>query len=240
MVMKTLLRGTLAALLVPLAMSVFLACGDDEGAPGQGAGAPSAPTEPAATGIETEARSSDVGRTIDPITAAKFETCSGFLALEDLSELAGRSDISLAPLLVNTGLMEPNQSGIRAHCVLEYTTPDGSGAAQSTVAGASLTINAWFLTSAEIAELRYNIALERAETVREDIASAWDVDWGMLGNLSHQLRVDARGVGSVLGFSYGPYVIGISTTLPEGATPLVTVEELQSLADTLWADLGGK
>ena len=58
-----------------------------------------------------------------PPVPESFETCSGFLELQDVQKIAGRTDVSLVPLNVNSGPQEPNESGIEILCVIEYITP---------------------------------------------------------------------------------------------------------------------
>ena len=238
MVNKRFRRIASAIGLAALGGILLVACGDDGNAAGPG--------EPAATSSPTTAAErsdtgcpGDVGQAVDPAAAARFETCSGFLDLEDLRKVAGRTDISLAPPNVNSGPVEPNDAGLTTLCVIEYITPEVliGGATQLRVSGPSITLNATAYDSAKNAEVYYRVGLQSVEGMREYIGSDWDVIEGVLGVNSHLLRVDAQGVGSIVGFAHGPYLIGLTTTLPMDASPLVTSEELQSLASSVRANL---
>ena len=224
--------------LAALAGTLIVACGDGGKAAGN--------EKPAATSSPTTAaersdtgRPGDVGQAVNPAAAAKFETCSGFLDLEDLRKVAGRTDISLAPPNVNSGPAEPKEAGITTQCVIEHVTPQIliGGATNLRVSGPSMTLSVIAFDSAENAERLYRLGLQSVEGMREYIGSEWDVVRGLLGVNSHQLRVDAQGVGSMVVFLHGPYLITLNTTLPEDATPLVTAEELQSLASSVRANL---
>ncbi len=122
MVNKRFRRFAKAIGLAVLAGTLLVACGDDGKAadPGEPAAAPSPTT--AAERSDT-GRPGDVGQAVNPLAAARFETCSGFLDLEDLRKVAGRTDISLAPPNVNSGPVEPNDAGLTSLCVIEYITP---------------------------------------------------------------------------------------------------------------------
>ena len=224
--------------LAALAGTLLIACGDDGKAadPGEPAAAPSPTT--AAERSDTGSPG-DVGQAVNPAAAAKFETCSGFLDLEDLHKVAGRTDISLAPPNVNSGPVEPNDAGLTSGCVIEYITPkiliDSS--TQLRGPGPAITLTATAYDSAKNAEVYYRVGLQSVEGMREYIGSDWDVIEGVLGVNSHLLRADAQGVGSIVGFALGPYLIGLTTTLPKDASPLVTAEELQSLASSVRAAL---
>ena len=171
-----------------------------------------------------------------PPVPKSFETCSGFLELEEIRRIAGRTDISLAPRNVNSGPQEPNDAGIEILCVIEYITPERPAeGAPGTVAGEAMTVSAMAFDSAKNAKAHFRLLMQRTETMRERIGSDWDL---ISGTDSYLLRVDAQGVGSVTGSLLGPYIIGITATLPRSAVPIVTTEDLQALVRSVTADLG--
>ena len=117
---------------------LLVACGDDGRAPA------------AAAETLDSGRPGGVGQVVSPAAAARFETCSGFLDLEDLRKVAGRTDISLAPPNVNSGPVEPNDAGFTTMCLIEHTTPEIliGGPTQLRVSGPSLTLQALAFDSA--------------------------------------------------------------------------------------------
>ena len=106
-------------------------------------------------------------------------------------------------------------------CAIEYITPQIliGGPTQLRVRGPSITISALAFDSAQNAERYYRLGLESVEGMREYVGSDSDVERGLLGVNSHLLRVNAQGVGSVIGFAQGPYLIGLTTTLPPDTAP---------------------
>ena len=232
----------MASAIGPAALvgTLLLACGDDGKAPG--AEEPAATPSLSATAVaapSTNVIVPSAPSAVSPAAAARFETCSGFLDLEDLRKVAGRTDISLAPPNVNSGPVEPNDAGFKTLCVIEYITPEIliGGPANLRVSGPAMTIQALAFDTVRNAERNYILGLQSVEGMRENVGSDWDVVRGLLGVNSHLLRVDAQGVGSIVGFVHGPYFIGLTTTPSAGCYPLVTAEELQSLASSVRASL---
>ena len=170
-------------------------------------------------------------------SAANFDTCTGFLELEEVREVVGRTDITLAEPNVNSGLQEPSDSGITAMCVIEYITPE-IPIGESRISGPALTITAIAFDSAQGALAHQETVLQGVNAMRESVGSQSDVIEGVLGSESYSFTADAEGVGSLFGFLVGPHVIQLRTTLPNGATPLVDSSQLQLLAQTIRANLG--
>ena len=181
MVSKGFRRIASAIGLAALVGTLLVACGVD-------GRAPAATAKPLDSG-----RPGGVDQVVSPAAAAKFETCRGFLDLEDLRKVAGRTDISLAPPNVNSGPEEPNDAGITTLCVIEHITPKIliGGPTQLRVSGPSMTVQALAFDSAKNAERHYRLGLQSVEGMREYIGSDWDVVRGLLGPNSHLLRVDA-------------------------------------------------
>ncbi len=165
-----------------------------------------------------------------------FETCTGFLELAEVQKAAGRSDVVIGEPNVNSGPPAPNAAGITAMCVIEYVTPEIliGGPSQLRISGPSMTLTAMAFDSADRAEA-YQELVSALTNPPPPIFS--QVAEGVLGDESYLWTADAEGVGSVLGFLLGPYAIQLQTTLPEGAAPLVSPQDLRALAETVRASL---
>ena len=51
------------------------------------------------------------------------------------------------------------------------------------------------------------------------------------------MTADAEGIGSIIGFFVGPYVVQLHTTLPDEQDPLVAPQDLTALASTVLEQL---
>ena len=100
-----------------------------------------------------------------------------------------------------------------------------------------MTLTTMSFDSAESAETHQDLALQSVRGAGDIMSPESQFAEGVLGDESYLLTADADGIGSVVGFLVGPYVIQLVTTLPEGAAPLVSPRDLRALAGTVRASL---
>ena len=174
------------------------------------------------------------------VRTADFDTCSGFLELEEILRAAGRTDITLAAN-VNSGRQEPSSSSIKALCVIEYVKPAKviGGPSLLEVEGPSMTLTALAFHTSDDAKTHQSNITQSLQELRDMANPRSEIVAGVVGADSYQLTVNAEGVGSVIGFLLRPYVVQLVTTLPEGDAPLLAAEELQALANQVRASLEG-
>ena len=179
---------------------------------------------------------------VSPLSTVSFETCSGFLDLEDVRNAAGRSDIEIGDPNINSGAQELNASGIETICVIEYITPEIliGGPTQLRVSGPALTLTAIAFDSGLSAVTHYRLVLEGVRLTGDNASPRSDVAEGVLGKGSYLLTAEAEGISSIIGFQVGPYVLQINTTLPDGQAPLVVPEDLVALAGTVRAHFASR
>ena len=172
---------------------------------------------------------------VSEVSTASFETCTGFLDLEDVRKAAGRSDIDIGDPNINSGGQELNASGIRTMCVIEYITPEIliGGPTELRVSGPSMTLTGIEFDSRMSASTHYRLVLESVRSMRNNASPESDVTEGVLGDESYLLTADAEGIGSIIGFLLGTYVLQLHTTLPDGQAPLVAPQDLMALAGTV-------
>ena len=125
-------------------------------------------------------------------SSPNFDTCTGFLDLEKVWEVAGRTDITLAEPNVNSGPQEPSDSGITAMCVIEYITPE-IPIGESRISGPALTITAIAFDSAQSASAHQETVLQGVKSLGESVGSQSDVVEGVLGSESYSLTAEAEG-----------------------------------------------
>ncbi len=178
---------------------------------------------------------------VSALPTASFETCTGFLDLEDVRNASGRRDVEIGDPNINSGTQEPNASGIETICVIEYLTPEIliGGPTQLRVSGPSMTLTAISFDSGLSATAHYRLVLEGVRLTGNNASPQSDVSEGVLGKGSYLLIAEAEGISSIIGFQVGPYVLQLHTTLPDGQAPLVVPENLMALAGTVRADLKG-
>ena len=176
---------------------------------------------------------------VSALSTARFETCTGFLELAELRKAAGRSDVTIRELNVNSGPQGPNASGVTAMCVIEYVTPEIliGGPSRLRISGPSMTLTAIAFGSAESANTHLELALQSVRGAADSVIPQSQVAEGILGDESYLWTADAEGVGSAIGFLVGAYVVQLHTTLPEGAAPLVSPQDLSALAGMVKATL---
>ena len=174
---------------------------------------------------------------VSALSTASFETCTGFLDLEDVRNAAGRSDIEIGDPNINSGTQELNASGIETLCVIEYITPEIliGGPTQLRVSGPSMTLTAIAFDSGLSAVTHYRLVLEGVRLTGDNASPRSDVAEGVLGKGSYLLIAEAEGISSIIGFQVGPYVLQLHTTLPDGQAPLVVPDKLVALAGTVRA-----
>ena len=124
-------------------------------------------------------------------------------------------------------------------CVIEYVTPEIliGGPSKLRISGPSMTLTAISFDSAGSAETHHELALQSVQGAGDIISPESQFAAGVLGDESYLLTADADGIGSVVGFLLGPYDVQLHTTLPEGASPLVSPQDLGALAGTVRAGL---
>ena len=180
----------------------------------------------------------------ESVRTADFDSCTGFLELEDVREAAGRTDITLAEPNVNSGTQEASNSEIQALCVIEYVTPAQAigGPTMLEVEGPSMTLTALAFHTSDGSRTHQDNIAQGLQQLRDEANPRSEIVADQLGPDSYQLTVNADGVGSILGFLLRPYVVQLRTTLPqqpEGSEPLFTLEELLVLTNKVRASLGG-
>ena len=179
---------------------------------------------------------------VSALSTASFETCTGFLDLEDVRNAAGRSDIEIGGLNINSGTQKLNASGIETLCVIEYITPEIliDGPTQLRVSGPSMTLTAIAFDSGLSAVTHYRLVLEGVRLTGDNASPRSDVAEGVLGKGSYLLTAEAEGISSIIGFQVGPYVLQLNTTLPDGQAALVAAEDLVALAGTVRAHFASR
>ena len=100
-----------------------------------------------------------------------------------------------------------------------------------------MTLLAIVFRSPDDAKAHQELITQGIKVLRDSASPNSEVTGGVLGPDSYLLTVNAEGVGSLIGFLLRPYVVQLRTTLSEGSEPLVTPEELQSLASSVRASL---
>ena len=191
----------------------------------------------AATAMATACGSDQVEEPAQPprateLSKASFETCTGFLDLEDVRKAAGRDDIQIGGPNVISGDQEPDSAGIKTRCVVEYITPEilNGGPTQLGISGPSVTITGLEFDSAESAASQYKTVLEAVRFTRDNLRSQTGLAEGVIGDDSFLLVMELEGIGSIIAFLVGPYLMQLHTTLPDGQPTLVSPRELTSLA----------
>jgi len=164
--------------------------------------------------------------------ADTFEDCTGILDLEDVQAASGRSDVTAADDNVNSGSQSPNASGIKAMCIYEYVTPEilVGGPAELRVSGPTMTLTGVLFDSEESSEAHYRFSLDNVKLLQDEVGADVDITEGLVGEDSYQLTANAEGIGTIVGFLSGPYVMQLHTTLPDGEAPLLDPQALQKLA----------
>ena len=167
--------------------------------------------------------------------APSFDACTGLLDLEDVRVASGRSDIEIKAPDVNSGATDSNGGGIRAVCLYEFITPEifVGGPTQLRISGPSMTLTGIAFDSTESAATNYRLGLKNIQSMRESASPGSVITEGLLGDEAYLLDVNAERVGSIVGFMVGPYMVQLHTTLPDGQAPLVSPEDLLSLASTV-------
>ena len=164
-----------------------------------------------------------------------FETCAGFLDLAQVVEAAGRDDVSLADRNPNSGAAG---GPFTAVCVIEFVTPDIPGDAPgSSHSGPSLTL--WVLEFATVddAESHHRGASTEIRSMRDIVNPDAELVEGALGSGSYAVTLDEQGVGTVLGFREGGFVVSFNTTVVGGDDTLVPPNGIESLARLVRANL---
>lgn len=169
------------------------------------------------------------------VSAARFDTCSGLLDLEDIQTIAGRSDIELGEPNVNLGAQSALGSGIKTMCIYEYVTPEIviGGSAQLRQSGPAMTLTGMSFESKESAAAHYQIILAGTKGVRDTSNLGSEAAEGVIGQDSYIWTIDAQQLGSVAGFLAGPYIVQFHTTLPDGQEPLMTPQDLVTLGGSV-------
>ena len=91
-----------------------------------------------------------------------------------------------------------------------------------------MTLTAIAFDSAGSAETHQEFILQNVRLIGDSASPQSQVAEGVLGDESYLWTADAEGVGSVVGFLLGPYVVQLHTTLREGAAPLVSLQDLSA------------
>ncbi len=101
-------------------------------------------------------------------------------------------------------------------CIIEYVTPEVlvGGPSQQHVSGPSMTLTGIAFDSAERAATHQKLILQSVPLPGDSPSPPSQVDEGVLGDDSYLRTVDAQGVGSIVGFLLGSYVVQLHTTLP--------------------------
>ena len=166
---------------------------------------------------------------VSALSTASFETCTGFLDLEDVRNAAGRSDIEIGGPNINSGTQKLNASGIETLCVIEYITPEILTGPTAIAFDSGLS-----------AVTHYRLVLEGVRLTGDNASPRSDVAEGVLGKGSYLLTAEAEGISSIIGFQVGPYVLQLNTTLPDGQAALVAAEDLVALAGTVRAHFASR
>ena len=115
--------------------------------------------------------------------------------------------------------------------------PAGGGCNLHPPRGPSMALTAISFDSAGSAETHQELTLQSVQGAGNIMSPESQFAEGVLGDESYLLTADADGIGSVVGFLLGPYVVQLHTTFPEGAALLVSPQDLGALAETVRAGL---
>lgn len=163
-----------------------------------------------------------------------FEACSGFLDVAQVAQVAGRDDVTLADRNPNSGV---DEGPVTALCVIEYVTPESSTGSGSGPALTLLVIS--FVTEGD-AEAHHSRVAGEIRSMREAVNPDAELNEGLLGSASYAVTLNQQGVGSVLGFREGGFVVQFNSTVPTGGQPLVSPEAIVPLARQVLANLTGE
>ncbi len=212
------IRTRLTILCAGLLAGLMLACSS-----GIVADAGGAPGDPRATNTQAAA------------APGNFDDCAGLLDLEDVQAASGREDVTITEENVNSGGQDPNGSSIKTMCIHEFVTPEifVGGPAQLRVSGPTITFTGILFDSEQSAGAHYRFSLENVKRMKDAVTSEVEITEGPVGRDSYQLVANAEGIGTIIGFLSGPYVLQLHTTKPDGWAPLVGPQSLQDLAGTV-------
>ena len=172
-----------------------------------------------------------------PLTAVDFETCSGFLDLAQVAEAAGRDDVTVADRNPNSG---PADGPITALCVIEFVTPNVPGESGPSRSGPSLNLLVLQFATGDEADGHHRRVAGEIRSMREIVDPDAALVEDSLGSGSYAVTLNEQGVGSVLGFREGNYVVQFNATSLDGAEALVKSEQIESLARRVKANLTGR
>jgi hypothetical protein len=172
-------------------------------------------------------------------STANFETCTGFLSLEDVRKTAGRSDIDMKAPDIISGSQGLSDSGIMTMCVIEYTTAEIAvgGPTNLQISGPSMTLTVIAFDSDESAEAHYQLILDDFKLTMVNAIPESKIVEGVLADDSYLLTANAQGIGSIIGFITGSDVVQLHSTLSDGQAVLIDSQQLTSLAATVRAIL---
>ncbi len=162
---------------------------------------------------------------------ADFETCSGFLDVAQVASAAGRDDVTVADLNPNSGTAAGLIIGL---CVMEYVTPPIDGGS-----GPALTLLVLSFATEGDADSHHRRVAGEIRSMREAVNPDAELSEDVLGSASYAVTLNEQGVGSVLGFREGGFVVQFNSTVPTDGEPLVSQDAMVPLARQVLANLTG-
>jgi len=144
---------------------------------------------------------------------------SALLSSGEVSDLAGGTPLNVQyrDLKAKAAAVDPSQvEHIDSFAVLSFDTQDGSR-------GLSLTTMDFDSEAAAAEHLAMLVGPESGMQKMNDT----------IGDASASLEANQSGIGSVVAFKMGEWVVSLYTSHPDGDTPLINLAKLESLARTV-------